>query len=72
VSIIYEGTVENGQIKLSEDVRLPEHTKVLVLVPEHKSMGEFAIVNDSDGLPVIRASGIITSRLVREIESRTV
>jgi hypothetical protein len=29
----YEGTVENGQIKLSEPVHLPEHTKVYVVVP---------------------------------------
>jgi hypothetical protein len=29
----YEGTVENGQIKLSEPVSLPEHTKVYVVVP---------------------------------------
>lgn len=28
----YEGTVENGQIKLSEPVRLPEHAKVYVVV----------------------------------------
>jgi hypothetical protein len=28
----YEGTVENGQIKLSEDVRLPEHAKIYVVV----------------------------------------
>jgi hypothetical protein len=30
----YEGTVENGQIKLSEAVRLPEHAKVYVVVPD--------------------------------------
>lgn len=29
----YEATVENGQIKLSEAVRLPEHSKVYVIVP---------------------------------------
>ena len=29
----YEATVENGQIRLSEPVRLPEHAKVLVVVP---------------------------------------
>jgi hypothetical protein len=29
----YEATVENGQIRLSEPVRLPEHAKVFVVVP---------------------------------------
>ena len=29
----YEATVENGQIKLSSAVRLPENTRVLVVVP---------------------------------------
>ncbi len=29
----YEATVENGQIRLSEPVRLPEREKVYVLVP---------------------------------------
>ena len=29
----YEATVENGQIKLSEAVRLPERAKVYVMVP---------------------------------------
>jgi hypothetical protein len=29
----FEGIVENGQIKLPETVRLPEQTKVYVIVP---------------------------------------
>ncbi len=29
----YEGIVENGQVKLPEEVRLPEQTKVYVIVP---------------------------------------
>jgi hypothetical protein len=29
----YEAVVENGQIKLSEAVRLPEQTRVYVVVP---------------------------------------
>lgn len=29
----YEAIVENGQIKLADAVRLPEHTKVYVIVP---------------------------------------
>ena len=30
----YEATVENGQIKIVEPVRLPEHARVYVVVPE--------------------------------------
>ncbi|HEX8146753.1 MAG TPA: hypothetical protein VF591_06210 [Pyrinomonadaceae bacterium] len=29
----FEGVVEQGQIKLSSDVRLPEGTKVYIVVP---------------------------------------
>ena len=29
----YSGTVENGQIRLAGDIRLPEHTSVYVVVP---------------------------------------
>jgi hypothetical protein len=30
----YQGTVEDGQVKLAGDVRLPENTKVYVVVPD--------------------------------------
>jgi hypothetical protein len=30
----YEATVENGQIRLCEPVRLPEYARVYVVVPE--------------------------------------
>jgi len=30
----FEGIVEQGQIKLASDVRLPEHTKVYIIVPD--------------------------------------
>jgi hypothetical protein len=32
--VALEGIVENGQIRLEPKVRLPEHTKVYVVVPE--------------------------------------
>jgi hypothetical protein len=32
--VTFEGTVENGQIRLREDVKLPEHARVYVVVPE--------------------------------------
>ncbi len=39
----YEATVENGQIKLSEAVRLPEHARVYVVVPGVEEMSEFHV-----------------------------
>ena len=30
----FEGRVENGQIRLPDDVTLPEHTKVYVVIPD--------------------------------------
>ena len=30
----YQGTVENGQVKLTGDIRLPENAKVYVVVPD--------------------------------------
>jgi len=30
----YEGTVENGQIRLFSDVKLPEHARVYVIIPD--------------------------------------
>ena len=32
--VTFEGIVEHGQIKLSTNVRLPDNTKVYVIVPE--------------------------------------
>jgi hypothetical protein len=32
----YKGTVENGQIKLEINVKLPEKAEVYVIVPEEK------------------------------------
>ncbi len=33
----YEGVVQYGQIRLRKNVRLPEQTKVYVLVPEQET-----------------------------------
>jgi hypothetical protein len=33
----FEGIVENGQIRLNTNVRLPEKTKVYVVVPDFES-----------------------------------
>ena len=68
----YEGTVENGQIKLPEAVHLPEHTRVFVVVPVAPEAERFTIVMVEDGLPVIRpTAGVITSQLVKDIETQT-
>lgn len=34
----YEGTVKNGQIKLSIEVKLPENATVYVVIPEADSL----------------------------------
>lgn len=35
--LTFEGIVEQGQIRLKDEVRLPEKTKVYVVVPESES-----------------------------------
>ena len=37
----YEATVEDGQIKLSEAVDLPEHARVFVVVPDVEGVPRF-------------------------------
>ena len=32
--VTYEGIVENGQIRLTTEARLPEHAKAYVIVPD--------------------------------------
>ena len=41
----YEATVENGQIKLSEPVRLPERAKVYVVVPGVEEAPRFHVAS---------------------------
>ena len=38
----YKGRVENGQIKLEINVKLPEKTEVYVIVPEEKPRFDLA------------------------------
>ena len=35
--LTFEGTVENGRIRLPDDVTLPEHAKVYVVIPALES-----------------------------------
>ena len=39
----FEGIVEGGAIRLKDGAQLPEHTKVLVVVPELRVEGRAAI-----------------------------
>ncbi|HZO90550.1 MAG TPA: antitoxin family protein [Chthonomonadaceae bacterium] len=39
----YEALYENGVIRLADDVRLPEHTKVYVVVPEAVEESDYRI-----------------------------
>lgn len=41
----YEATVENGQVKLSELVRLPESAKVYVVVPGVEEVRRFHVAS---------------------------
>jgi hypothetical protein len=41
----YEAMVENGEIKLTEPVRLPERTKVYVVVPSIEDLPRFHIAS---------------------------
>jgi hypothetical protein len=70
-TVTYEATVENGQIKLPDTVHLPEHAKVFVVVPLTEEQQRFTVATSDDGLPVIRTNdGVITSQLVRDLETR--
>lgn len=51
-----------------------ERAQVFRFVVEHEnsgSSGKCAVAMAGDGLPIIRANGVITSQLVRELESLT-
>ncbi len=54
----YEGTVENGQIRLSEPVRLPEHAKVFVVVPGVREVPRFHMASPRLARPEL-ASGFV-------------
>ena len=41
--ITYEATVENGQIRLDEPVRLPERARVYVVVPGSEEVSKFHV-----------------------------
>ncbi len=36
--ITFQGEIENGQVRLTTDVRLPDKTKVYVVVPEFEQI----------------------------------
>ncbi|MCW5961766.1 MAG: hypothetical protein KIS76_16515 [Pyrinomonadaceae bacterium] len=45
----YKGTVENGEIKLQIDVKLPEKTEVFVIVPNEQP--KFSLKDMSANMP---------------------
>ena len=53
--VTYESIVEQGQIKLKNDVRLPENTRVFVVVPDVQVEG---------------VAHIVTPRLARREDAR--
>lgn len=44
MTVAYEAIVENGQIRLPAAVKLPDRTKVFVVVPDAPVAGEFRII----------------------------
>ena len=64
----YQGTVENGQVRLAGDIRLPENIRVYVVVPDDEPSGsgkkidlaemvsrmppDYQVVEESFGEPV--------------------
>ncbi len=53
-----EGIVDNGQIKLTDDIRLPDNTRVYVVVPD---------AQDLQTKPVVR---IYSPRLVHKADAK--
>jgi hypothetical protein len=47
----YEATVENGQIKLPAEARLPEHARVYVVVPEIEETHRVRVMSPRLGDP---------------------
>jgi antitoxin component of MazEF toxin-antitoxin module len=50
----YQGTVENGQVRLAGNVRLPENAKVYVIVPDvesNASAKKFDLAEMISGMP---------------------
>ena len=43
--VTYEGIVENGQIRLQGDVKLPEHARVYVLLPNAQNVSAARVVS---------------------------
>jgi hypothetical protein len=49
--VTYEATVENGRIKLSEPVKLPERARVYVVVPGVEEAPTFHVASPRLALP---------------------
>jgi len=52
-----QGIVKNGQILLSEDIKLPEMTEVYVIIPPNKNTKKIMsprLVNKSDAVKFVK------------------
>ena len=47
----YQGVIENGQIKLSISVKLPEKAKVYVIIPDEKDKPKFDLAKMAAEMP---------------------
>jgi len=47
----YQGVIENGQIKLSVSVKLPEKATVYVIVPDEKKKPKFDLAKMAAEMP---------------------
>ena len=65
--------IDHGKLTPANPHLLPEHGRgLLTLLPDGAAARAVSIGTGADGLPVIRSTGgVITSALVREIESLT-
>lgn len=47
----YQGIVQNGQIKLTVSVKLPENKKVYVIIPDEEEKPKFDLAKMAAGMP---------------------
>ena len=67
--VAYEGIVENGQVRLPPEAKLPENAKVYVVVPEMKE--QRAVHIRSPHLADPRQAARFEMEVVEESEERT-
>jgi antitoxin component of MazEF toxin-antitoxin module len=53
----YQGIIENGQIKLTVSVKLPENKKVYVIIPDEEEKPKFNLAKMAAEMPEDYQSG---------------